>query len=62
MKIVSFLPTGNYLGEKTFLLNDLRKCGTPSDTTAQITIEVNIRVACNFHVNSLIAMTGEYQW
>jgi hypothetical protein len=62
MKIVSFLPTGNYLGEKTFLLNDLMKCGTPSDTTAQITIGVNIRVACNYNVNSLIAMTGGYQW
>lgn len=36
MKIVTYLATGNYLGERTFLLNNLMKCGTPMDTTAQV--------------------------
>lgn len=38
------------------------KCGTPSDTTAGITMGVNIRVTCSYNVNSLIAMTGSTQW
>lgn len=62
MKLVSFLPTGNYLGEKTFTLNDLMKCGTPIDSNAQITIGTNIRVTCTYNVNSLIAMMSGRQW
>lgn len=62
MKIVSFLPTGNYLGEKSFVLNDLMKCGTPTDAGAQVQIGVNIRVTCSYNVNSLIAMMGGRQW
>lgn len=62
MKLVSFLPTGNYLGEKTFTLNDLMKCGTPIDSNAQITMGTNIRVTCTYNVNSLIAMMSGRQW
>ncbi len=62
MKIVSYLATGNYLGERTFLLSSLMKCGTPSDTTAQVEIGTNIRVTCTYNVNHLIAMMGGKQW
>jgi hypothetical protein len=62
MKLVSFLPTGNYVGEKTFALPDLMKCGTPMDAGAQVTIGTNIRVECTYNVNSLIAMMSAKQW
>lgn len=62
MKIVSYLPTGNYIGEKTVVLNDLMRCGTPTDTTVQVMSGTNIRVTCNYNVNSLIAMMGGRQW
>lgn len=62
MKLVSFLPTGNYVGEKTFVLPDLMKCGTPGDAGAQVTIGTNIKVECTYNVNSLIAMMSGKQW
>jgi hypothetical protein len=62
MKLVAFLPTGNYLSEKSFVLNDLMKCGTPSDAGLQVTMGTNIRMTCTYNVNSLIAMAGGRQW
>lgn len=62
MKLVSYLPTGNYVGEKTFALPDLMKCGTPVDAWAQVSIGTNIQVTCTYNVNSLVALMGGKQW
>lgn len=62
VKIVSYLTTGNYLGERTFLLSTLMKCATPTDTETQIEIGTNIRVSCTYNVNNLIAQIGGKQW
>lgn len=62
MKIVSYLPTGNYLEENNFILSSLMKCGSPSETGVSISSGSNIRVTCTYNVNSLLAMTGGKQW
>lgn len=38
------------------------KCGTPTDAGAQVQVGTNIRVTCNYNVNSLIGMMSGKQW
>jgi hypothetical protein len=54
MKLVSFLPTGNYLSEQDFVLSDLMRCGTPYDATAAIVIGTNIQKTCSFDTSYLM--------
>lgn len=54
LKVVSFAATGNYLGEKTFVLGDIMRCGTPSDAELGITFGTNIQASCSFDFNNLI--------
>ena len=56
MKLVSYLPTGNYLGERTLLIGDLMRCGTPDNVEVPFTMGSNFDVTCNYNFNNLILL------
>ena len=62
MKLVSFLPTGNYLNEQEFVLSDLMRCGTPYDATAAIVIGANIQKTCSFDTSYLMMRLTGKKW
>ena len=51
-KLISFLPTGNYVGEKVFELTDVLKCGLPS-TKVELNVGNNIETVCTFNFDYL---------
>lgn len=55
MKLVTYLPEGNYLSEKDFKLADLMRCGLPTNADSLLWIGSNIEVSCEFNFNNLLA-------
>ena len=55
MKLVYYLPEGNYVKEKDLKLSDIMRCGLPSDSDTVLSIGSNIDVTCDFNFNNLLA-------
>ena len=58
MKLVYYLPEGNYVKEKALELGDIMRCGTPSQTDFALGIGSNIEVSCDFNFDNLVAQIG----
>jgi hypothetical protein len=59
MKLIYFLPEGNYVKEKDLQLSDIMRCGLPSNTDIALLIGNNLQVTCDFNFNNLVAqMSG----
>ena len=61
LKLVSFSATGNYLGEKSLLLGDIFRCGTPSDSEVGVVFGTNVELACSYNFNHLVASIASKQ-
>lgn len=55
MKLIYYLPEGNYVREKDMKISDIIRCGLPSDADTGILIGSNIEISCNFNFNNLLA-------
>jgi hypothetical protein len=55
MKLISYLPEGNYVREKDFQLADIMRCGLPTKTDMTIGMGNNIHVSCSFNFNNVVA-------
>lgn len=53
MKIIYFLPEGNYVKEKNFQFGDVMRCGLPHKTDMEFALGSNIAVTCDFNFNNL---------
>jgi hypothetical protein len=56
MKLISYLPTGNYLGEKSLQLGDIMRCGTPPSTDIAFILGSNFQTTCTYDFNNLITL------
>lgn len=55
MKLIYFLPEGNYVREKDLQLSDIMRCGLPPNTEISVMMGNNIEVVCDFNFNNLVA-------
>jgi hypothetical protein len=62
LKLVSFSATGNYVGEKTLVLGDIMRCGTPSDSELGVVFGTNIQASCSFDFNNFITQINGKQY
>lgn len=53
-KLISYLPTGNYVGEKLLQLPDLFRCGLPVNNSVALQVGDNILVSCSFNFDYLV--------
>ena len=58
LKLISYLPTGNYVGEKTMSMTDVARCGMPSDNSIDLKIGNNIDFTCSYNFNYLLEMAA----
>jgi hypothetical protein len=58
LKLIYFLPEGNYIKEKSLKLGEILRCGLPQNTDLPIQIGNNIQISCNFNFNNLVAQMG----
>ena len=61
-KLVSFLATGNYVGEKKMRLTDLVTCGMPSFNSGDLKIGNNIDFSCSYNFNYLLEMAAGHTY
>jgi hypothetical protein len=54
MKLIYYLPEGNYLKEKDLKLSDIMRCGLPSNSNIGLTMGSNIDVSCDYNFNNLL--------
>ncbi len=60
MKLLFYLPEGNYINEKDLKLSDIMRCGLPTNADTILSIGSNIDVNCQFNFNNLLAqMAGQ---
>lgn len=61
MKLISYLPTGNYLGERNLYLGDIMRCGTVQNVEIPFTMGSNFDVECNYNFNNLLRLLQSKQ-
>lgn len=59
-KLITYLPTGNYVGEKVMRLPDVLRCGMPSYNSASLKVGNNIEFTCDFNFNYLLESASSY--
>jgi hypothetical protein len=62
LRLVSFSATGNYLGEKSLVIGDLMRCGTPSNLEVGVAFGTNMEVSCSFDFNHLVTQMNSLQY
>lgn len=61
-KLISFLPTGNYVGEKPLRLTDLFICGLPNNNSLSIRVGNNIEISCFFNFDHLVKKLSTFTY